>query len=80
MVLGAVELEETLAHVGEPLDAEPRLRPARWNRDLPARARHREPDRDFEYAVLHMLETHGEREGKALETYRRGAEPSTSRS
>ena len=29
----------------------------------------REPDRDVEYAVLHMLETHGEREGSALASY-----------
>jgi hypothetical protein len=33
----------------------------------------REPDRDLEYAVLHMLETHGEREGSALASYERVA-------
>ena len=37
----------------------------------------REPDRDFEYAILHMLETHGEREGAALESYKRVAEESS---
>jgi hypothetical protein len=33
----------------------------------------REPDRDLEYSVLRMLETHGEREGTALASYERVA-------
>jgi hypothetical protein len=33
----------------------------------------REPERSVEYAVLHMLETHGEREGTALASYERVA-------
>jgi rubrerythrin len=34
----------------------------------------REPERDVEYAVLHVLETHGAREGVALESYKNVAE------
>ena len=37
----------------------------------------REPDRDVEYGILDMLETHGEREGTALASYERVAEEST---
>lgn len=33
----------------------------------------REPDRDVDYAILHMLETHGAREGAALDSYQRVA-------
>lgn len=36
----------------------------------------REPDRDFEYQILEMLETHGAREGSALDAYKRVAEAS----
>jgi hypothetical protein len=35
-----------------------------------------EPDRDFEYRILEMLETHGAREGSALEAYRRVSQES----
>jgi hypothetical protein len=36
----------------------------------------REPDRDFEYMILDMLETHGAREGTALAAYERVVETS----
>ena len=32
------------------------------------------PDREYDYAVLDMLESHGRREGAALESYKRVAE------
>lgn len=35
------------------------------------------PDRDFDYEILDLLESHGEREGEALESYRRVAEESS---
>lgn len=40
----------------------------------PGRPVSRQPDRDFELSVLHMLETHGAKEGELLEAYRRVAE------
>ena len=36
-----------------------------------------EPDRDVEYEILHMLETHGAREGAALDAYQRVAADTT---
>jgi rubrerythrin len=37
----------------------------------------REPDRDIEYRILNMLQTHGAREGVALAAYQRVAETSS---
>lgn len=38
----------------------------------------REPDRDFDYRILEMMETHGAREGEALASYRDVAQRSQS--
>ena len=45
--------------------------PARAWRQMPTP---QEPDRDYEHRILAMLQTHGEREGAALSSYRRVAE------
>jgi len=37
----------------------------------------RQPDRDVDHEILHMLETHGAREGAALDAYQRVAADST---
>ena len=36
-----------------------------------------QPDRDFDYGILHMLRNHGAREGAALEAYQRAFEESS---
>ncbi len=36
-----------------------------------------QPDRDYEYAILHTLQNHGAREGAALEAYKRVLEESS---
>ena len=45
--------------------------------DLHQPSAQREPDRDIEYRILNMLETHGAREGVALTAYQRVAETSS---